>query len=190
MSEEAQGQVISKVDDTRFMVRRARLAYPSLVEHNEYAGKSTGKFVATLLIPKTPNILKPIEAFIHEELKARKMRVHPNNYFYIDGDQTEYPGYAGHWALKTSSKLRPRLVNGRRDPMPPEEFYAGCYVNGIIQPWIQRNQHDKRVNCNINGLQFVDDGEPLVEGLPADAADFPEMEDQGGNDPFDEEGGF
>ena len=191
MSEEATVVAsVRKMDESRFFVSNARLAYPSLVTHNEYAGKSTGKYVATMLIPKNPNILDPLESYLREELTARRMRVKPANFFFIDGDTQEYPGYAGHWALKTSGKLRPKLVDRNRKPMEPEEFYAGCYVNGIIEPWIQNNQHDKRVNCNINGLQFVDDGEPIVEGKPADAEEFPEMDDSGtdpgdgGDEPF------
>lgn len=169
-------EVVSKMDETRFFIRRARLSYPSLVEHAEFGGKTTGKYTSTLLIPKAPKILLPMETHIREQLVARKMKVNPNNYFYNDGDNFEYPGWEGHWALKCSSKIRPRLINAAREPMSPEEFYAGCWVNAIIEPWIQRNSFDKRVNCNLNGLQFVDDGEPLAEGTPASADDFPDEE--------------
>jgi hypothetical protein len=52
------------------------------------------------------------------------------------------------------------------------KLYAGCYVNAIIELWVQDNSYGKRVNANLLGVQFFKDGEPFADGVKASADDF------------------
>jgi hypothetical protein len=51
--------------------------------------------------------------------------------------------------------------------------YAGCYVNAIITLWVQNNSYGKRVNAQLDGVQFAKDGEPFgAGGIDADEFDL------------------
>jgi len=43
-------------------------------------------------------------------------------------------------------------------------IYAGCYVNAIISLWAQDNTYGKRINAQLEGVQFCNNGEPLGAG--------------------------
>ncbi|MNP47458.1 hypothetical protein D3C76_1415120 [compost metagenome] len=56
--------------------------------------------------------------------------------------------------------------------------YSGCYVNVIVDIWAQDNSYGKRINAQLQGIQFVRDGEAFSGGgTSADASDFEEIAD-------------
>ena len=74
----------------------------------------------------------------------------------------KYDGWAGMIAVSTSNKVRPVVVDRARNPVAEgdtESPYSGCYVNASITLWAQNNKFGKRINANLRGVQFVDDGE-------------------------------
>lgn len=162
-------------------IKNARLSFPSLFKKSVFEGKE-GKFEATLLFPKTDTktykaIMDAIEA---SKVANNKLKVPENKYFIKDGDEFEYDGYEGMWAVKASNNKRPTIINRDKSVITEDDeiVYAGCYVNAIIEPWAQNNQFGKRINANLLGIQFVKDGEPFSDGgKTADADDFEEIED-------------
>lgn len=162
-------------------IKNARLSFPSLFTKASFDGKE-GKYEATLLIPKSDTktydaIMSAIDACKKDnKLKTDKL-------FIVDGDEKEYDGYAGHWAIKASNNVRPTIVDRQRVAVAAEDelIYAGCYVNAIIEPWAQSNQYGKRINSNLLGVQFFKDGEPFGDGgksASADAFDAFDDEDE------------
>jgi len=162
------------------MIKNARLSFPSLFSKSSFDGKE-GKYEATLLFPKTDTktydaIMSAIEAC----KTSNKLKVGADKIFIKDGDDIEYDGYEGMWAVKASNNKRPTVINRDRSPLVEEDeiVYAGCYVNAIIEPWGQNNQYGKRINANLLGVQFVKDGEPFGDGgKSASVDDFADIED-------------
>lgn len=162
-------------------IRNARLSFPSLFSKAVFEGKE-GKYEATLLFPKSDeDTYNKIMAEIDRIKKENKNAKVPDSKLFIkDGDEFEYDGYEGMWAVKASNNKRPTVIDRDKSPLveDDERVYAGCYVNAIIDGWFQNNQYGKRVNANLLGIQFVKDGEPFSDGgKVADADEFDELED-------------
>ena len=161
-------------------ISNARLSFPSLFQKASFDGKE-GKYEATLLFPKSDTkTYDAIMAAIETCKKDNKIKVAKDKLFIKDGDDIEYDGYEGMWAVKASNNKRPTVINRDKTPLVEEDevLYAGCYVNAIIEPWAQNNQYGKRINANLLGVQFVKDGEPFGDGGKVAAADeFDDIED-------------
>lgn len=162
-------------------IRNARLSFPSLFKKASFDGKE-GKYEATLLFPKSDTdtydaIMKAIE----ECKTSNKIKVGADKICIKDGDDSDYDGYAGHWAVKAGNNKRPTVINRDKTPLVEEDevVYAGCYVNAIIDMWAQNNQYGKRINANLLGIQFVKDGESFGDGgKTADVDEFDDIEDE------------
>jgi len=163
-------------------IQNARLSFPSLFKKASFDGSTDGKYEATFLFPQTDTktydaIMKAIE----DVKTAKKTKVPGDKIFIKDGDDVEYDGYAGMWAVKASNNKRPTTINRDKTPVTEDDeiFYAGCYVNAIIEPWVQNNNFGKRVNSNLLGVQFVKDGEPFGDGgTKVSEDDFDDIEDE------------
>ena len=163
----------------RVTIPNARLSFPSLFTKSSFQGKE-GKYEGTFLFPKTDTktykkVIAAIEA-TREEGKLGK--VPASKLCILDGDEIEYDGYEGMWAVKATNSKRPTVINRDKSPIVEDDdiIYAGCYVNAIISPWAQNNDFGKRVNANLLGVQFVKDGEPFGDAVVANADDFDEVE--------------
>jgi len=162
-------------------IPNARLSFPSLFQKANFNGDVT-KYEATVLFPKSDTkTYDAVMSAIEECKKANKLKVGADKLFIKDGDDSEYDGYEGHWAIKASNNKRPTVINRDKTPLVEEDevMYAGCYVNAIIEPWGQNNSWGKRINANLLGVQFVKDGEPFSDGgKTADVDDFEDIEDE------------
>lgn len=101
----------------------------------------------------------------------------PQKTCWIDGAKRTYDGYAGNWALTTTraqEKGRPLVMDANKQPLVVGDGkpYAGCYVNASVELWPQDNGHGKAVRCQLNGVQFLRDGDAFSAGGPADPNDF------------------
>jgi hypothetical protein len=58
------------------------------------------------------------------------------------------------------------IIDRDKSPLAEEDnrIYAGCYVNAIFSLWAQNNQYGKRINAQLDGVQFAKDGEPFADG--------------------------
>jgi len=161
-------------------IPNARLSFPSLFKKASFDGKE-GKYEATLLFPKSDTktydrIMKAIESCKTDN----KVKVSKDKLFIKDGDDIEYDGYEGMWAIKASNNKRPTVINRDKTPLVEDDeiIYAGCYVNAIVEPWAQNNNYGKRINSNLLGVQFVKDGDSFSDGgKVASEDDFDEIDD-------------
>ncbi len=172
----------------RISLNKVRLSFPSLFRQSEFDGKK-GKYEATFLIDKDDvKLKKQLDAAIAEALAASKVgKVSAEKICLKDGDDSEYDGYENHWSLKAANSKRPTVIGKDKTPLAEEDevLYAGCYVNAIIDFWIQNNSYGKRVNANLLGVQFVKDAEPFGQG-PVDVSDDFEVVDDGLGDDDDD----
>lgn len=152
----------------KVILQNVRLSFPSLFHKAQYQGNET-KFEATFLIPKGDKVISQIEKAIKEAAEEKfgvgKVPKGMKNPL-IDGDEKEYNGYEGMVAVKASSSRRVTILDRDKTPIVEEDnkIYAGCYVNAIIETWVQANDFGKRVNFNLLGVQFVKDGESFGAG--------------------------
>ncbi len=164
----------------KITLKNVRLSFPSIFKRSEFNGVE-GKFEATFLLNKDEQgqqidtLNKAIEAAIAEA----KIKVSKDKRCLKDGDDIEYDGYQGCVSFKASSNKRPTVIDRDKTPLVEDDGkpYAGCYVNAIVDVWVQDNSYGKRVNANLFGIQFVKDGEAFGSGDIDVTDDFDAIDD-------------
>ena len=166
------------MSENKIKLTNVRLSFPSIWKRSTYNGEE-GKYEASFLIPKTDKkTIKVLEDAIAAAIAEAKIKVSPDKICLKDGDDFEYDGYEGMMSIKGSSKRRPTVINRDKSPLTEDDgiVYAGCYVNAVIGLWVQNNTYGKRVNCNLYGIQFYNDGEPFGAGDVDVMGDFDEVD--------------
>lgn len=161
----------------KIKLHNVRLSFPSLFRKAVFSGEET-KFEATFLLDKDTQADKIAEIdtliknMIKDALEGAKLPAY--KVCLRDGDEVDYAGYAGHMSIKASTAKRPLVLDRDRSPLTEDDnrLYAGCYVNAMIELWVQDNQWGKRINANLLGVQFFKDGEPFSDGATASVDDF------------------
>lgn len=171
----------------KLVLKNVRLSFPSLFQTEEYNGTDTGKYAATFLVPKDDKQAKTLKKAIKSAVEEKFGKDAPKNLKSClkDGDEVEYDGYAGMWAIKANTKRRPVLLNRDKTAIAEEDdiLYPGCYVNASVEVYGLDNQYGKRVSCQLNGIQFCKDGE-MFGNANTSMDDFDELDDD--DDPFDD----
>lgn len=174
---------------SQIKLRNVRLSFPSLFQRATFKGQE-GKFEATFLLNKEEHaeaiaeLQKQIKERIEVDLKGAKLSA--EKICLKDGDDIEYDGYKGCFSIKASNNKRPLIIDRDRTPLTEDDnkLYAGCYVNAIIDLWVQNNDFGKRINANLLGVQFFADGEPFGDGVKASSDDFDAFGDDDDQDPM------
>ena len=97
---------------------------------------------------------------------------------YHDGDikAAKYADYAGLMYINSNNATKPAVFgpdpHGPQLTMADGKPYSGCYGNAKITIWAQDNEWGQRLNAELNGVQFVRDGERMSGGGVAAADDF------------------
>ena len=177
-----------------FTINNVRLSFPNLFTKAEFDGKPT-KYECTLLIPKDDEeTLAKIRQQINKALlekfnskdKVPKGITKGVRNCLRDGDDVDYDGYAGCMSIKVSNKNRPRTLGRDKQPVESDSglLFAGCYVDAILEIWIQNNSYGSRVNCTLYAVRHRRDGEAFGAGaIPSGVEDgFDDLEDDGDDD--------
>lgn len=168
----------------KIKLKNVRLSFPSLFKMGTFGGESTGKFEATFILDKEEHKeeIKLLKAGISSLAKSElKTTLSADKICLRDGDETEREELRGKCTIKASTKKRPLVIDTDKAPIAEEDgkIYAGCYVNGIIRLWAQNNQFGKRMNAQLDGVQFCKDGEPFGDsGASVDEFDFDNDDDE------------
>lgn len=148
-------------ENTKIKLDNVRLSFPSLFKREVFEGKE-GKYATTLLISKDDKATKKtLDAAIASIVANSKLKIAADKICLKDGDDSGKDGYENSWYIKASSERRPTIIDKDKSPLTEDDdkLYAGCYVNAIIDFWVQDNQFGKKVNANLYGVQFAKDGE-------------------------------
>ena len=83
--------------------------------------------------------------------------------------------------ISASSRKRIPVVDRDLTPLSEEDGkpYAGCYVNVSLRLWAQDNEFGKRVNAQLQAVQFALDGDAFGE-TPVDVNEEFEVLDESG----------
>lgn len=176
----------------KLKLNNVRLSFPSLFEKAQFNGVET-KFEATFLLNKQDDAdqIEKIEQAIDKIAKDHFKGKPPKGIklCLADGDEKDYDGYENHMSFKAASNKRPTLIDRDKTPLAESDgvLYAGCYVNAIVDFWVQDNQYGKRINSNLLGVQFYRDGDEFGSGDSTDVAnDFDSFDDFDENDDSDD----
>ena len=154
---------------SKIKMQAVRLSFPSLFNTAKFGGEDTGKHEATFVLDKVEHaeviagIKVQIERLMKEELKGK---VPSDKLCLKDGDEMGRPEFEGKYTIKASTKKRPLVINRDKSPIIESDnvIYAGCYVNAIVSLWAQNNNYGKRINAQLDGVQFCRDGEAFGDG--------------------------
>ena len=164
----------------KIQLKNVRLSFPSIFQRASFNGEQ-GKFEATFLLNKETQAdqIAALEKAIDTAIAEAKVKVPSDKRCLKDGDEFDYDGYAGHMAFKASTNRRPTVIDRDKTPLAEDDGkpYAGCYVNAIVDIWVQNNSYGKRANGNLFGIQFFKDGEAFGAGDTDVTDDFDDMDD-------------
>lgn len=156
-------------EKNRICLKNVRLSFPSVFNKEVFEGKE-GKFAATFLISKKDvKLKKELDERIAKVIAEAKVRIASDKICLKDGDDSTLEGYEGHYSLKASNKKRPLVLDKDKSVLTEEDdkIYAGCYVNAVIDFWVQNNAFGKKVNANLYAIQFAKDGERFGNSGPS-----------------------
>lgn len=176
------------MSDTKMKFKNVRLSFPSLFKKAVFQGEET-KFEATFLINKETQadiiekVESTIDAFLEDKFGKGKVPKSIKRTCFIDGDEKDYDGYAGHMAFKAGTTRRPTVIDRDKSPLVEEDDkpYAGCYVNAVVDLWYSDHpKGGKQVLGNLLGVQFYKDGESFGAGnidVDDEFDDFDDLDD-------------
>lgn len=170
-------------------ISNVRCAFPNFFEPkvNE---NGAANFGGGFIFEPTSAVKELLEAAIETVGKEKwgtkwpalkKQMAAGDNLLIHDGDaKASLSGYEGNLYFNAYNKVRPTVVGRDRAPLTAADgiIYSGCYVNVIIDLWAQDNQYGKKINAQLQGVQFSRDGDAFSGGgKAADAGDFEVIED-------------
>ena len=184
----------TQYDDGSFTVKNGRCSYPHVFEKYAKPGDEEAKarYSCTLILPNATHAaeIAHIKALLVERQKVNfKMKLPAANLCLRDGDLTGKPEYEDSWILVASDKKAAPAIMDRTGKVRlterDDKIYAGAIINMRVSFWDQNNNHGKKINANLIGVQFMDHGEPLsTVTRPAEDETF-ESEGESDNDGFD-----
>jgi hypothetical protein len=186
-------------DDGCILVRNVRLSYPHLFTKWGMNEGDKKKYSAKFFLDKATHAAdikglgQHLAAMMQEAFKGRI----PNDKLFLrDGKDSGKEDQADQWVIAASEDRAPDVINRDKSRVNEDDdiVYAGCYVNVLIRPWVQKNKFGKRINANLLAVQFVKDGERFsgIERPDTDEAfgdiseDFDDQADNGGFDASDD----
>lgn len=154
---------------SKIKLANVRLSFPSLFNTAKFGGEDTGKYEATFVLDKVEHAetIAAIKAQIDKLMKTElKAKIPSDKLCLKDGDEMGRPEFEGKYTIKASTKRRPLVINRDKSPITESDnvIYAGCYVNAIVSLWAQNNSFGRRINAQLDGVQFYADGEPFGDG--------------------------
>lgn len=175
----------SKSQENTIRLDNVRLAFPTLFTAKAVKAGDKPGFSATFLFPKTHPVVATIKAAIAAVAQAKwgadwqavltalaagdRLCLH-------NGDaKAQYDGFPGNLFLNARSPTRPTVFDADPNRVLAEadgKPYAGCYVNARVAIWAMQNQHGKRINAQLRGVQFLRDGEAFGGGGVASSDEF------------------
>ena len=172
----------------RIMLKNVRLAFPKLAKAEAFNDGEPKYGAALIMGPDHPQLAevkaKMLAAAVDKWKDKAKVALasleKTDKLALHDGDtKGQYDGFPGNFFISANADegKAPTLVDRDRTPLPQTtgRIYAGCYVNVSLDFWAQDNKYGKRVNAQLRGVQFWQDGDAFSSGRPADSDEFDDV---------------
>ena len=197
------GKNIKIYSDGTIMISNCRISYPHIDKKwAKNPSKDTPAYSAVGILATDTHqeaidmCLEHCQEILEENNKGRAI---PDNMLFIrDGGPTKKPEYAGAWTVNAREPdNRPVVLHPDKSEMEIEDIKPtvkpGHYIDLLIDPWWQDNEHGKRVNASLRAVRYRREGEEIGEGgLDKDEAiaSFDDDDEGGFGDDDDENGGL
>tara|TARA_R100001143_G_C3360997_1_gene135683 strand:- start:16365 stop:16946 length:582 start_codon:yes stop_codon:yes gene_type:complete len=184
------------------MLSNVRLAFPQLFEAKAVNQGDKPAFSASFLLtpdhPDLPKLKQAIKEVAEAKWKDKadeilRGLVAADKVCLHNGDtKSQYDGYAGNFFVSARGQVRPLIIDRDRSQLSEADGkpYSGCYVNARISLWAQQNNYGKRINAQLQGVQFFADGEAFGGGRVASADEFEALDNTADDAPPDAGGEF
>lgn len=199
---------MSKIDEKTLWIKDCRLGFPHLITPQE--SEAGLRYNAVLIMdPASPEWAEAM-AMIGQVVSDKwgdqaqavmnVMAVTKNLRCYGNGDEKinpktglVYDGFPGQVFISANNKVQPNLYGQNALPLPPtananEMFVGGNNIAAIISFWAQDNKHGRAIRAQLDGVQYIREGEHFgatgpdtdaifqpVAGAPAPTAAAPGM---------------
>lgn len=183
------------VSTGKIRINNVRLAFPSIWHKTQVNNSGEPAFRAAFIIPPNHPQLKDIQKIIADVAKAKwkdkaasilKTAQSVGKGGLQDGDLKEHlDGYAGNMYVNANNaKTRPDIRDRNKEVLTEDDNkpQGGDYVNAVVEFWAQDNQHGKRINASLLGIQFNKEGPKFAAGSVATDNDFEDLGDIGDED--------
>jgi Protein of unknown function (DUF2815) len=153
-----------------------RLAFQSVIEPrvSDISDDKTPKYAAVLLFepndPTIPLMKAAMKEAATEFFGENKIPAGLRNPI-RNGDEkaAEYPFYAGHLFVNTSTKNKPGVVDQRNKAITDaDDIYSGCWVRAEINCFAYDRKGNKGVSFGLNNMQKLGDDERFGGRRPAE----------------------
>lgn len=178
--------------DGTITVQDVRISYPHLDKPWSKKETETKRWSCTAILPLATHKAAIDAVYDHatDLVKAafKGKDIADNLKFIRDGGPTKKPEYADSWIVVAGeSEKKPVILNPDKTKMKQEDikptFRAGHFIDLLIDPWIQDNEHGKRANASLRSVRYRREGPEISDsGISEDEA-ISSFED-------DEDGGF
>jgi len=186
------------LENNTLWIKDARLGFPQIAAAKSSVPGSDPKYQATFIL--TPDAVEWTEmAQIIQAMATEKWGENVANVMsvikgdkrlrcYGAGDEKistktslPYDGFAGMNYISASNADQPKLYSADAQELPPtaninQLFTGGNYVSGIISFWLQDNQFGRGIRANLDGVQYLRDGEHFGNTGPDTAGVFQAVE--------------
>ena len=199
------GQVIAKLySDGTILISDVRASYPHLDAAWAKKADDTKAFSVTGILPTATHqpaidLLNEVCMDILKE-RNRGKDIKDDAKFIRDGKPTKKPEYDGAWIVASRETEKPTVLHPDKSEMesPAEikrEIKAGYYIDMLIQPWFQDNEHGQRLNASLRAVRLRREGPLIAEGGISKDEAISSFDDDdeggfGGSDADDENGGL
>ena len=184
------------MSDRELMLKNVRLAFADALFEAKAGGDGQGKpaFSCTFIMPKdhpsVASIKAAMKAAAEDKWGAKapdilKALIAGGKVCLRNGEEkAQYEGFDGNLYVSARSPTRPLIIDTDRSPLTQADGkpYSGCFVNAKIAVWAQDNKFGKRLNAQLQGVQFYKDGDAFGGGRPASVDEFESVEDTEGAD--------
>lgn len=171
----------------KVLLKNVRFSYVRVFEASAMTPGDEPKYSVSIIISKdNKEAIKTIEQAIKDavaegekskwggKVPASKLKLPLR-----DGDEEkpEDEAYANSFFLSAKSKLRPQVIDVKRQALNDEtEFYSGCYghVTITVYPYTHPTG-GKGVSCGLGNILKTNDGEPLGGARTNAETDFSDL---------------
>lgn len=171
--------------DGTIRIDNVRASYPHLAQAWAKNEKDRKKFSITALAPKETHeeAKKLLVEEINKLLTSSKIgKLASEHKFVRDGNDSGKDENEDHWIIKASENegRRPAVRDQKARLVEIDDIeeliFPGCWVNVMLRPWAQNNEHGKKINANLIAVQYVKKGERFGEAPIDDEDAWDELE--------------
>ena len=173
----------------KITIKDVRLAFPVLFEPKTNDNGKAQFSAAFIFAPNSP-VVAPLHKAIEEVGAAKwgakwptlkkEMKAGDNLLIHDGNSKASMTGYEDNLFLNAYNVVRPTVVDRDTTPLVAADGkpYSGCYVVAILDLWAQENKFGKKINAQLQGVQFLRDGDAFAGGgKAADVGDFETIAD-------------